>query len=85
MYPTLLGIKLINVATNQLVRLLGKMENTERFLNITLFQGTPLNVGESQAAAMGSGLILADQSALAGRAEDPTIFALAYNKQRFFW
>jgi len=29
----------INIVTNQLVRLLGKVENTERLLNIALFQG----------------------------------------------
>jgi len=31
------GIKVINVASNALIRVLGKVENTERFLQIALF------------------------------------------------
>lgn len=38
MYPTLLGIKLINLHTNKLVTLIGKNENL-RMLNIALYQG----------------------------------------------
>lgn len=38
MYPTLLGIKLINLYTNKLVRIIGKNENL-RLLNISLYQG----------------------------------------------
>jgi len=38
MYPTLLGIKLINLYSNKLVRIIGKNENL-RLLNISLYQG----------------------------------------------
>ena len=38
LYPTLLGIKVVNLVTNRLVRLIGKVENTERFLRIALYQ-----------------------------------------------
>lgn len=39
-YPTLLGIKVLNIHTNKVVRLVGKMEN-QRFMNISLYQGAP--------------------------------------------
>lgn len=84
-YPTLLGIKVVCLQTNRLVRVLGKVENTERFLGVVLFQGTPINVGESAAAAQGAGLIAADANAIKGKEEDPCIFALAFNKPRFYW
>jgi hypothetical protein len=57
LYPTLLGIKMVNIRTNQLVRMLGKVENTERFCDISLFQGRPKEIGGSVMAEMGAGLI----------------------------
>lgn len=36
--------QIINMATNAVVRLLGKPENTERFLRIALWQGLPRKV-----------------------------------------
>ena len=33
-----IGIKVLNLVTNKLVRILGKVENTERFLGISLYQ-----------------------------------------------
>jgi peptidylprolyl isomerase domain and WD repeat-containing protein 1 len=44
--PSLLGIKVINLTTNALPRLLGKPENTERFLRIALWQGLPKKVSK---------------------------------------
>lgn len=43
-YPTLLGIKVVNLETNAISRLLGKVENTERFLGLALYQGVPKKV-----------------------------------------
>ena len=40
LYPTLLGIKVINLHTNNVVSLIGKGETT-RFLNISMYQGSP--------------------------------------------
>jgi peptidylprolyl isomerase domain and WD repeat-containing protein 1 len=45
-YPTLIGIKLIELHTNRLVKILGKKE-LERFLTISLFQGKALRVNFS--------------------------------------
>jgi peptidylprolyl isomerase domain and WD repeat-containing protein 1 len=43
--PSLLGIKVINIATNSVSRIIGQPENTERFLAIALWQGLPKKVG----------------------------------------
>jgi len=82
-YPTLLGIKIVNIKTNKLVKVLGKVENTERFLGIALFQGIPSKQGESAAASLGSGIIMANASAIEMKKEDPCIFALAFKKVDF--
>jgi len=85
MYPTMMGIKLINLKTNSLSKLLGKVENTERFLNLCLFQGVPTQVGTGQTQLMGAGLIQARDSAIDTMQEDPCVFAVAFKKSRFFW
>jgi len=44
LYPTLLGIKVVNLVSNAVSRLLGKVENSERFLQLALYQGVPKKV-----------------------------------------
>lgn len=39
LYATLFGIKVINLVTNTCVKVLGHVENSERFLGIALYQG----------------------------------------------
>ncbi len=41
LYPTLLGVKVVNLVTNGISRVLGKVENSERFLGLALYQGVP--------------------------------------------
>ncbi|MBA0757646.1 hypothetical protein Gotri_020730 [Gossypium trilobum] len=38
-YATLLGIKMVNLHTNKVARILGKVESNDRFLRIALYQG----------------------------------------------
>ncbi len=40
-YAGLLGIKVVNLTTNRVAALLGKVENTERFLRVALYQARP--------------------------------------------
>jgi peptidylprolyl isomerase domain and WD repeat-containing protein 1 len=40
-YGTLLGVKIVNLTTSAAPRLLGKVENTERFVQLALYQGVP--------------------------------------------
>lgn len=71
LYPTLLGIKVVNIIINKLETIIGVNEQSERFLSISLYQGRT-----SGSAALGT---------LETNAEnDPTLFACAYNKNRFY-
>jgi peptidylprolyl isomerase domain and WD repeat-containing protein 1 len=74
-YPTLLGIKIVNIITNKMDRLLGKVEHTERFLGIALFQGT-LKISRAELAKMDAKVKIENT--------DPTIFCCAYKKNRFY-
>ncbi|GJD09502.1 Peptidyl-prolyl cis-trans isomerase CYP71 [Galdieria sulphuraria] len=70
LYSTLLGIKIVNVDTNKLVRIIGLPENTERFLMLALYQGVPqVPIGSVQRI---------------NETPDPTIFATSLDRQRFF-
>jgi peptidylprolyl isomerase domain and WD repeat-containing protein 1 len=74
LYPTMLGIKVVNLYSNSLVRLLGKVENSERFLTIALYQDSQQKVLESSAAVTSQ-----DE-----QDRDPIVFATAHKKQRFY-
>ncbi len=67
--------------------MLGKVENTERFVSLALFQGIPSEVGDSAAQQQGAARVLSSGNALEGTVaqEDPTVFAIAYRKERFYW
>ncbi|KAL9935267.1 hypothetical protein V8E36_005615 [Tilletia maclaganii] len=78
-YATMLGIKIVNVVTNKVSRLLGKDE-TSRFLNLSLFQGTPAKKAVTNIA------LAASDNPLAANNEqiDPTLFCTAYKRARFY-
>ncbi|KIY91298.1 peptidylprolyl isomerase domain and WD repeat-containing protein 1 [Monoraphidium neglectum] len=44
-YPALIGIKVVNLVSNAVSRVLGKVENSERFLRLALYQGVPKKAG----------------------------------------
>jgi peptidylprolyl isomerase domain and WD repeat-containing protein 1 len=83
LWPTMLGIKVVNIHTNKLTRLLGKQENTQRILRLALFQGKPKSSG-SVMQQMGAAAVTASGSAIMEKAEDPTLFCTAYKKERFY-
>ena len=62
------------MVSNKLSRVLGKVENTERFLRVDLYQG-----GHKAGAATKLGGPDAKQVF-----SDPTIIALAFQRPRFF-
>uniref|UniRef100_A0A182NGS0 peptidylprolyl isomerase n=1 Tax=Anopheles dirus TaxID=7168 RepID=A0A182NGS0_9DIPT len=79
LYPTMLGIKLVNIETNRCAKIIGKNDNL-RPLNLALFQG---KVKFSKAATT------LEQEASENKAaqatpNDPTLFCTAYKKQRFY-
>ena len=54
-YPTLIGIKVLNLTTNRVVRLMGKVENTERFARLAMFQGVPQKDKRSRGSGSRTG------------------------------
>ncbi|CAG9770960.1 unnamed protein product [Ceutorhynchus assimilis] len=79
MYATLLGIKLINLYTNKLVRIIGKNENL-RMLNIALYQGS----GKRSKAAVTLEMEASNNPTLDSIQPDPTLVCTAYKKPRFY-
>lgn len=79
LYPTLLGIKVVNTVTNKVSRLLGQTENS-RWLNLSLYQGAPEKKGRTTMAMVASSNPLLQDSDV----RDPNLFATAYKKQRFY-
>ncbi|KAG2202090.1 hypothetical protein INT46_007357 [Mucor plumbeus] len=78
-YGALLGIKVINIKTNKVARVIGKSESN-RFVNVGLYQGAPKKKGVYTLAMAAS-----DNAALKESQElDPTLFCTAFNKNRFY-
>ena len=73
LYPSIVGIKVIAIETCRLARLLGKVENLERFAMLALFQGQ----AQLDKSTLGSGLKIIDEA-------DPTLFCAAFKRSRFY-
>ena len=84
LFASLLGVMVVNVHSNMLVRILGKVESAERFTTLQLFQGLAVDA-ESAAARQGVSAILGGGSAVGEAAEDPCLFALGWKRDRFYW
>ncbi|KAI0695992.1 hypothetical protein BC835DRAFT_1272557 [Cytidiella melzeri] len=78
LYPTLLGIKVVNTVTNRVVRLLGKDE-TVRWMRLTLYQGAPSKARTTVASAASANPLLAEKGV-----RDPTLICSGYKRQRFY-
>jgi peptidylprolyl isomerase domain and WD repeat-containing protein 1 len=93
-YPSLLGLKIVRLRDFSTVAVLGRVENTERFLGLALYQGVP-TVSSQVALARG---LMSSSAAVAGassssssssstaepRKVDPTLVCLSFRRQRFF-
>ncbi|KAL4085525.1 hypothetical protein PRIC1_015119 [Phytophthora ramorum] len=88
LYPTLAGIKVLNVETNKIVKVIGKVESSDRFLRVSLFQGKPkVNTQFEKHLKAASGLkheaeIMSD--AKDHDTIDPTLFCTSFKRNRFF-
>ncbi|CAI7799569.1 unnamed protein product [Closterium sp. NIES-53] len=78
-YPTLLGIKVVNLHENKVARILGKVESNERFLRIALYQG-----GKAARRIRKMATIANSQDAKGGPSVDPTVIGCAFKKHRFY-
>ncbi|KAI3382452.1 hypothetical protein SNEBB_006692 [Seison nebaliae] len=81
-YATLMGIKIVNLFTNQTLVELGKEENY-RFLNLALYQQKTdrIDTGYIESYITNEGNKRAEDALLEN---DPVIFATAYKKARFY-
>ncbi|KAK9734540.1 hypothetical protein RND81_04G146600 [Saponaria officinalis] len=78
-YSTLLGIKVVNLHTNKVSRILGKVESNDRFLKIALYQGdrSSKRVRKMPAAA-------ANANENKEPLVDPTLLCCAFKKHRIY-
>ncbi|KAL5974606.1 cytochrome P450 monooxygenase 71 [Asimina triloba] len=78
-YATLLGIKIVNLHTNKVARILGKAENNDRFLRIALYQGdrSSKKVRKVPSAA-------ANVNESKEPFTDPTLLCCAFKKHRIY-
>ena len=65
------------MVTNKVARIIGKVENTERFMRIALFQGSVIKQAGAIARLPGG----SDAKQVDG---DPTIAATAFQRQRVY-
>eukprot|EP00441_Pelagodinium_beii_P024239 CAMPEP_0197653666 /NCGR_PEP_ID=MMETSP1338-20131121/36622_1 /TAXON_ID=43686 ORGANISM="Pelagodinium beii, Strain RCC1491" /NCGR_SAMPLE_ID=MMETSP1338 /ASSEMBLY_ACC=CAM_ASM_000754 /LENGTH=628 /DNA_ID=CAMNT_0043228867 /DNA_START=41 /DNA_END=1927 /DNA_ORIENTATION=- len=77
-YTSMVGIKVVNIHTNKLVKILGKVEQTERFLALALFQGKPMKKKVEAGVSVIEGENDVKEMA------DPVAIVTAYKKNRFF-
>lgn len=79
-YPCWEGIKLINLKTNELIKVLGKKEKL-RFISICLFQGESLR---NKTGIITENKMRNEDNINADKIIDPLLFANAYKSNRFF-
>lgn len=67
--------QVVNLVSNRVARILGKVENSERFLRLALYQGVPSS-GTTKSKRLGAGVKVHEA--------DPTLVACAHNRPRLF-
>jgi peptidylprolyl isomerase domain and WD repeat-containing protein 1 len=80
------SIQVINIETNKLARILGQVESGERFVALSLYQGTPTQDHQLQHAVKGTDSTAKGDkgSAATLNGVDPTVVCASYKKHRFF-
>ena len=71
-----IGIKIVNLHTNKLVKILGKVEQTERFLGIALYQGKAMK----RKAGLGESVVEGENEQK--ESADPIAIVTSYKKNR---
>ncbi|XP_054764435.1 peptidylprolyl isomerase domain and WD repeat-containing protein 1-like isoform X1 [Lytechinus pictus] len=79
LYATMLGIKILNLHTNRISRIIGKQENV-RFLHLSMYQGKP----KQTKGALTLEMTASDNPSLMGSEADPTLVCSAFKKNRFY-
>lgn len=79
LFPTMLGVKIVNIFSNRLVKIIGKSENL-RIMRIALFQGSVMK----SKAVVTIEMKASENPILENIQLDPTLFCTAYKKNRFY-
>lgn len=79
LYPTMLGVKIINWKTNRCIRVLGKGENI-RILNLILYSEIP----EKSTASVTVEMEAAENPNIITGEIDPNVIVTGYKKNRFY-
>ncbi|CAH9094098.1 unnamed protein product [Cuscuta epithymum] len=77
-YATLLGIKIVNMHTNKVARILGKVESNDRFLRIALYRGDRSNKKIRKLP------VAANANESKEPLMDPTLLCCAFKKHRIY-
>eukprot|EP00092_Neocalanus_flemingeri_P029729 GFUD01032277.1.p1 GENE.GFUD01032277.1~~GFUD01032277.1.p1 ORF type:complete len:679 (-),score=208.83 GFUD01032277.1:59-2095(-) len=80
LYSSLLGIKVVNIVTQKVSRLLGQREHL-RTLGLALFQGRPKS---TSCTSNTTEMEASDNPAFTDLGTDPTLVTTAYKKNRFY-
>jgi peptidylprolyl isomerase domain and WD repeat-containing protein 1 len=83
MFGSLKGIKIVNVFTNKVTKVVGMGESGERFLCVALYQGVPKVDNQFLLSKAGSD----SSKPIDHSAEvlpDPTLYCSAFKKRRFY-
>lgn len=78
-YSTLLGIKVVNLHTNKVARILGKVENNDRFLKVALYQGDNSSKKVRKLPAASANVNESKEPLT-----DPTLLCCAFKKHRIY-
>ena len=85
LYPSLFGIKVVDMYTNRVIQVIGNSENHQRFVSIALFQGiASSSVDQAASTLMKSGLLTSSASSIAKQVEDPIAFVTGYHQNRLY-
>lgn len=84
-FGSLVGIKVLNMLTNKVIRVLGQNESGERFLAVALYQGTPKVDTQFLLSIKGStsSSTTVDESKNANL-PDPTVYCSSFKRRRFY-
>lgn len=83
LFPSVLGIKVLNIHTNVARRVLGRVE-PDRFLSVALYQGVPKVLSQLALAKDSSAMSLPVSASAEAPKADPTVVCTAYQRNRFF-
>ncbi|KAJ1444550.1 hypothetical protein M885DRAFT_552660 [Pelagophyceae sp. CCMP2097] len=88
LYASLLGVKVVNVASGKVVSTLARNDEGERFVGVALFEGAArvdAQMEQVRAAALGKEQSLTMGSEqLSDAISDPTVFATSFRRKRFY-